>query len=153
MTATEAVSKEREIAQETGAHTGRRIKVMPILVTLVAVVFAGWLGRAAWDAYMGAPWTRDATVRVYVVTMAPEVAGRIVELPVADNQLVRKGDLLMTIDPTNYKIAVSLAEAAVEHAKVNAQNAERVAKRREELTTLSVTVEQRQTCETSALAA
>jgi len=32
-----------------------------------------------WGAYMGAPWTRDGTVRAYVVTMAPEVAGRIVE--------------------------------------------------------------------------
>jgi multidrug resistance efflux pump len=128
-------------------------QLLPILVTLATAALAIPFGLAMWDAYMDAPRTRDATVRVYVVTMAPEVAGRIVELPVADNQLVRKGDLLMTIDPTNYKIAVSLAEAAVEHAKVNAQNAERVAKRREELTTLSVTVEQRQTFETSALAA
>ena len=63
---------------------------------------------------MDAPWTRDATVRAYVVTMAPEVSGRIVELPVHDNQLVHKGDLLMVIDPTNYEIAVKSAEAAVE---------------------------------------
>ena len=90
---------------------------------------------------MGAPWTRDGTVRAYVVTMAPEVAGRIVELPVADNQFVHKGDLLMVIDPTNYKIAVSLAEAAVQQAQANAQNAEREAKRRQELTDLGVTVE------------
>ena len=76
-----------------------------------------------WDAYMGAPWTRDGTVRAYVVTMAPEVAGQIVELPVADNQFVHKGDLLMVIDPTDYKIAVSLAEAAVEQAEANARNA------------------------------
>jgi multidrug resistance efflux pump len=61
-------------------------------------------------------------VRAYVVTMAPEVAGRIVELPVPDNQFVRKGDLLMVIDPTNYRIAVQLAEAAVRQAQANAQN-------------------------------
>ena len=72
---------------------------------------------------MGAPWTRDGTVRAYVVTMAPEVAGGIVELPVGDNQLVRKGELLMTIDPTNYRIAVTIAEAAVERAEAYAQNA------------------------------
>ena len=66
---------------------------------------------------MGVPWTRDGTVRVYVVTMAPQVAGQIVELPVADNQFVHKGDLLMVIDPTNYKISVSLAEAAVQQAR------------------------------------
>ena len=71
---------------------------------------------------MGAPWTRDATVRAYVVTMAPEVAGRIVELPVVDNEYVRKGDLLMAIDPTNFTIAVSQAEAAVQQAQASVQN-------------------------------
>jgi hypothetical protein len=94
---------------------------------------------------MAAPWTRDGTVRAYVVTMAPEVSGRIVELPVADNQFVHKGDLLMVIDPTNYKIAVHLAAAAVQQAQANAQNADREAKRRAELSNLAVTVEQQQT--------
>jgi RND family efflux transporter MFP subunit len=101
---------------------------------------------------MGAPWTRDGTVRAYVVTMAPQVAGQIVELPVADNQFVHKGDLLMVIDPTDFKIAVSLTEAAVQQAQANAQNAEREAKRRQELTTLAVTVEEKQTFATTALA-
>jgi len=54
--------------------------------------------------------------------MAPEVAGRIVELPVADNQFVYKGDLLLEIDPTNYTIAVSQAEAAVQQAQASIQN-------------------------------
>ncbi len=101
---------------------------------------------------MGAPWTRDGTVRDYVVTMAPEVAGRIVELPVADNQFVHKGDLLMLIDPINYRIAVNLAEAAVQQAQVNAQNAAREAERRQNLSTLEVTVEEKQTYESTAVA-
>jgi len=71
---------------------------------------------------MGTPWTRDATVRAYVVTMAPEVAGRIVELQVVDNKFVRRGDLLMVIDPTNYSIAVSQADAAVQQAQASVQN-------------------------------
>ena len=104
----------------------RRLRLFPLLITLATVAIAVVLGRAMWEAYMGAPWTRDGTVRVYVVTMAPEVAGQIVELPVKDNQFVHKGDLLMVIDPTNYKIAVSLAEAAVQQAQANAENAERV---------------------------
>ena len=80
--------------------------ILPILITLAAVTLAIWLGRAMWDAYMAAPWTRDGTVRAYIVTIAPEVEGRIVALPVADNQLVRKGDLLMVIDPRNYSLVV-----------------------------------------------
>src|SRR5437868_3568806 len=130
----------------------RRLRILPLLITLAVMAIAAALGWAMWDAYMGAPWTRDGTVRAYVVTMAPEVAGRIVELPVADNQFVHKGDLLMIIDPTNFKIAVSLAEAAVQQAQANAQNAEREAKRRQELTTLAVTVEEKQTFASNALA-
>jgi hypothetical protein len=40
--------------------------------------------RTAPGSRRGAPWTRDGTVRAYAVTMAPEVAGRIIKLPVAD---------------------------------------------------------------------
>jgi len=130
----------------------RHLRILPFLTTLVALAVAGVLGQAMWNAYMGAPWTRDGTVRAYVVTMAPEVSGHIVELPVADNQFVHKGDLLMVIDPTNYKIAVNLAEAAVQQAQANAQNAEREAKRREELTQLAVTKEEKQTFASNALA-
>jgi multidrug resistance efflux pump len=105
-----------------GVPARRRVHISRFLITLATVAIAGALGLAAWGAYMGGPWTRDATVRAYVVTMAPEVAGRIVELPVADNQYVRKGDLLMTIDPTNYTIAASQAEAAVQQAHASIDN-------------------------------
>jgi multidrug resistance efflux pump len=97
-------------------------RMLRVLLTLSAVGLAALLIWRVWDLYMGAPWTRDATVRVYVVTMAPEVAGRIVSLPVVDNQYVRKGDLLMEIDPTNYQIAVSQAEATVQQVEANVQS-------------------------------
>jgi multidrug resistance efflux pump len=102
--------------------TERRFEIRPFLITLAAVTLAGLLGWAMWGAYMEGPWTRDGTVRAYVVTMAPEVAGRIVELHVADNKYVRKGDLLLVIDPTNYRIAVSQSEATVQQAQANVQN-------------------------------
>src|SRR5262249_43352729 len=96
---------------ETRARAKRRIKVTPYLITLGSVVLAGLLGWATWNAYMEAPWTRDATVRAYIVTMAPEVAGRIVGLHVRDNEYVHKGDVLIEIDPTDFRIAVDQAEA------------------------------------------
>jgi len=130
-----------------------RLRILPFLVTFAIVALAVGLGWQMWRVYMGTPWTRDGTVRAYVVTMAPQVAGQIVQLPVIDNQLVRKGDLLMVIDPTNYKIAVDLTEAAVQHAQVTAQNAEREAQRRRELSQLAATVEEKQTFETNAVAA
>lgn len=111
---------------EPTARKARRspIPVISVLITLATAALAGAAGWAMWNAYMGAPWTRDGTVRAYVVTMAPEVEGRVVELPVVDNQLVHKGDLLLVIDPTNYRIALELSEAAVRQAKANAQNIE-----------------------------
>jgi len=126
--------------------------LVPLLLTGFAVLAAAAMMWAMWQAYMASPWTRDATVRVYVVTLAPEVAGRIVELPMADDQFVHKGDLLMVIDPTNYAIAVSSAQAQVDQAKVNMENDQVKAQRREELTTLSTSVEQKQTYITAAIA-
>jgi multidrug resistance efflux pump len=100
----------------------RRRPVLPFIITMIAITVAGMLGTTMWNAYMGAPWTRDGTVRAYVVTMAPEVAGRIVELPVADNQFAHKGDLLLEIDPTNFSIAVSQAEASAQQAQASIKN-------------------------------
>ena len=128
-------------------------RMLAVFITLAAVALAILLGRRMWEMYMGAPWTRDGSVRAYVVTMAPEVDGRIVEIRVSDNQLVRKGDLLMVIDPTDYKIAVTLNEAAVQQAQAVMQNAEREARRREQLSDLSVTIEQRQGYRAQATAA
>jgi multidrug resistance efflux pump len=103
-----------------------RIPVAPILLTLGTVAVAALLAWATWMAYMAAPWTRDGTVRAYVVTMAPEVAGRIVKLTVADNQLVHKGDVLFEIDPADYRIALESAQAqakrdaaALDYARAN----------------------------------
>src|ERR1700686_587810 len=107
-------------------HIKSRIPLAPILITLGTVAVAALLAWAMWQAYMGAPWTRDGTVRAYVVTMAPEVAGRIVKLPVSDNQFVHKGDVLFEIDPSDYRIALERAQAqaqrdgaALDYARAN----------------------------------
>jgi RND family efflux transporter MFP subunit len=121
------------------------VHALPVLATLVAVALAALLGWGAWQYYMGTPWTRDGAVRAYVVKVAPQVAGEIVSLPIADNQFVHKGDLLMLIDPRNYAIAVRQAQAAVEQAQAVADNARAEMIRREKLNDLSVTMEERQT--------
>ena len=132
MTATEVTPKRGKAVDDPGAFRSLepapreperpRMRIMPFLLTLATVALAGLLGWGMWEVYMGTPWTRDATVRAYVVMMAPEVAGRIVELPVGDNKYLHKGDLLMVIDPTNYTIAVSQAEAALQQAQASVQN-------------------------------
>jgi multidrug resistance efflux pump len=111
----------------------RRVRLLPFVITAVTVAVAAGLSWLMWESYMGTPWTRDGRVRVYVVTIAPQVAGTITQLPVKDDQFVHKNDLLMEIDPTNYKIAVEVAQAAVEQAKAMSENAKAEAERREKL--------------------
>lgn len=60
------------------------------------------------------PYTSQAIVQAYVVRVAPEVAGRVVELGVTDNQKVKAGELLFRIDPQPYQIALNQAAARVD---------------------------------------
>jgi len=151
-----APNAERSIAwlpEVTARKPPPRRRILPVLITVFAVGFATVLGRATWNVYMASPWTRDGTVRAYVVTMAPEVSGRIVGLPISDNQFVHKGDLLMVVDPLNYAIAVRLDDAAVQRAQAEMQNADRQAKRRLALPDIAVSVEQQQAYQTQAITA
>jgi multidrug efflux system membrane fusion protein len=55
------------------------------------------------------PRTDDASVRANVIEIAPEVSGRLTELPVKDNEFVKKGGLLFVIDPRPYEYALQQA--------------------------------------------
>jgi multidrug resistance efflux pump len=152
----EQITRRRNsgVLQLLARDSGRsRTRVNPILATLGTIAIAVLLTAMMWQAYVAAPWTRDGTVRVYVVTMAPEVAGRIVELPVTDNQFVRKGDPLMVIDPTNFAIAVRQAEAAADQARALANNAQVQSDRRQKQTNLSISAEEQQTFASTARSA
>ncbi|MBI0083242.1 HlyD family secretion protein [Commensalibacter sp. M0402] len=107
--------------------------IIRIILTLIIVAMAIILGVALWDTYMIAPWTRDGRVRVYVVKIAPEISGTIVQVPVRDNQFVRKGDPLFVIDPLRFKIAIQQAEANLENAEANLALQHRNAMRRKGL--------------------
>jgi multidrug resistance efflux pump len=78
------------------------------LITLVLfVLLFGWTLVA--DRLT--PYTSDASVRTFVARTVPEVSGKVIEVAVRNNQIVRTGDLLYRIDPTPFKIAVERAEA------------------------------------------
>jgi membrane fusion protein, multidrug efflux system len=80
--------------------------------SLGIVAGAVLLGLAAlWRANYH-PRTDDAEIFANLIGIAPQVEGPIVELPVRDNQFVRKGDLLFVIDPRPYQYALEKATAA-----------------------------------------
>ena len=78
-----------------------------LTILVLSVVLFGWTLIA--DRLT--PYTSDASVRTFVVRNAPEVSGKVIEVAVRDNQIVRAGDLLYRIDPTPFRIAVERAEA------------------------------------------
>jgi multidrug resistance efflux pump len=57
------------------------------------------------------PYTSQGTVQAFVVRMAPEVAGRVIEVNVADNQRVKGGDVLFRLDPQPFELSLQQAEA------------------------------------------
>jgi len=127
--------------------------IMGFVATAVVFAAAILIGRILWVHYMDEPWTRDGRVNADIVDIAPDVSGEIVGLPVHDNQLVKKGDLLMQIDPSHYQIAVEQAEAAVAARKAELQMRRDDANRRADLDSLVVSKEGREDAADTASAA
>jgi multidrug resistance efflux pump len=60
------------------------------------------------------PFTTQAKVHAFVVPIAPQVSGNVISVEVQNNDQVIAGQVLIRIDPTNYKLAVATAEAALQ---------------------------------------
>ena len=122
----------------------RRWRVVRLLATVVILACACLAAALVWQFYVTAPWTRDGRVRVQVASVAPQVSGQIVELRVSDNQNVAKGDVLYVIDPVDFDISIATAQAELENREADLQVKRTQAARREALTTLSTSVEEKQ---------
>ena len=91
--------------------------IVSITITLLLLAIAAYLLVQMWQLYMMVPWTRDATVRVDVTNIAPEVSGTVTKTFLKDNQPVKRGDKLFEIDPMRFQLAIDQQQAAVESAK------------------------------------
>jgi membrane fusion protein (multidrug efflux system) len=86
---------------------------VPLIVIAIAAYFWATSGRFV--------ETDNAYVQQDKVTIAADVAGRIVTVNVRENQVVKAGDLLFRIDPDPYRIAVAQADAAIAGAQVEVE--------------------------------
>jgi multidrug resistance efflux pump len=103
------------------------------LATGIVVLIALILAWALWWHFFRSPWTRDGRVRVEAVNIAAQINGQIISLPVADNQSVKKGDLLFEIDPIDYQLALTQAETTVKTREYDLKIAQADAERRQKL--------------------
>jgi hypothetical protein len=68
-----------------------------------------------------APSSADVRVIKPVVNVVPQVGGRVLEVPVEPNRLVKKGEVLFKIDPTPYELAVKGLEAQLANAEASSR--------------------------------
>ncbi|GGC59089.1 efflux RND transporter periplasmic adaptor subunit [Marinobacter halophilus] len=88
-------------------------KLLRVGITLLVVAIAVVAGSWVWNHYLYSPWTRDGRIRADVITIAPDVSGWVTQLSVKNNQAVKQGDLLFTIDDTRYQAVLAEARAKV----------------------------------------
>lgn len=88
-------------------------KGLGVLVSLAAFVAVILLVTLTIQRIDLRPRTDDAYLQADLVHMAPDVSGRIVELPVRDNQTIHRGDVLFRIDPVPFRLRVDQAQATV----------------------------------------
>ncbi|MBH3461554.1 HlyD family secretion protein [Pseudomonas putida] len=118
-------------------------KFFSLLATLLVLTAAVVIGRQLWLHYMTTPWTRDGRVRADIINVAADVPGYVVDVPVRDNQQVKKGDVLIRIDPEHYRLAVEQARALVASRKSTWEMRKVNARRRADLDNLVISKENR----------
>jgi multidrug resistance efflux pump len=92
-------------------------KIMKYLLTgLIVAVAVIMVLLKYWD-YVTNPWTRNGQVRAQVVQITPRVSAPIVKLPIADNQLVKAGDLLFAIDPRTFEATLEQKRAQLDNTR------------------------------------
>ncbi|WP_263261485.1 HlyD family secretion protein [Pseudomonas sp. RIT-PI-S] len=126
-----------------------------LLLTLIVVALAVVLVWRMVMYYMFAPWTRDGHIRADIVQIAPDVSGLIEQVPVHDNQWVKRGDVLFTIDQDRFRLALRQAQAGLADRKETLAQAQRESKRNRGLGNLVAKeqLEESQSRETRAQAA
>jgi membrane fusion protein (multidrug efflux system) len=103
----------------------------PLVITAIVVLVLAIIGFFIWFAHRNQVSTDDAYTDGNTITMVPKISGYVVDLYVDDNTHVRKGDLLLRIDPRDYLTAEAQARAQLALAQaqvISARDALRVAR-------------------------
>ena len=111
---------------EKGKDGDKPAKRKPLWPWVVGgVVVVGFVAVVLWIIYSPTPnvWSDDAYVTAHYATIAPQVAGQLSTVDVEDNQPVRAGQLLATIDNRDFLTSLANAEAMLERDQAQVANA------------------------------
>jgi RND family efflux transporter MFP subunit len=142
-----SVARRRGVVLRIARILSRRVATVGIAVVAVLVALV------TWDQYNAGPWTRDGRVRVQVASVAPEIAGKITELRIVDNQFVHKGDILYVVDPFDFDVALRTNKAVLQQKAADLNVKDLQSDRRRRLSDLASSTEEKQIYEGNALQA
>jgi membrane fusion protein (multidrug efflux system) len=108
-----------------------------VAIALLAIVGIGYVAFPIFRSFTHES-TDDAFIDVHFVSVAPKIAGRVAVVHVDDNQLVKKGDLLVEIDPRDFQVALAQAKANLAKDKATQVQANVNEKRAQDLFTKKV---------------
>jgi membrane fusion protein (multidrug efflux system) len=122
-----------------------------LIIVVVLLIVGGAFGYYLWSR--GKISTDDAYVDGHIYTITPRVSGYVTGVLVGDNQRVEKGQVLLTLDPVPYEVALAEASASLAEAEATltsldlgvplelTQTAQRVRAARADLSSLRKTLE------------
>jgi membrane fusion protein (multidrug efflux system) len=100
---------------ESEQPTSRRRVIIIAVVVVVALIAVGVWWRSTYTED-----TDDAEVNGHLIQVSSRIAGQVAKVYVNENQVVKAGDVIAELDPSDYKVAVENAEAALASAQANA---------------------------------
>lgn len=117
----EVASPPEEKAADLKPSTLRNPRVRRAL--LIAGVVVAIIAILLWLYYRNRESTDDAQVNAHIIPIAPRISGSVIDVLVKDNQSVKKGDILVRLDPRDFQAKLDDAKAALALAQSRAQAA------------------------------
>jgi membrane fusion protein (multidrug efflux system) len=136
----EKSSEHRHEDGSSGKEKKRTLFRRPGMIVTIAVLAIVGIGYGAFAMFPSFTHesTDDAFIDVHFVAVAPKIAGRVAVVHVDDNQVVKKGDVLVEIDPRDFQVALAQAKANLAKDKATQVQANVNEKRAQDLFTKKV---------------
>ncbi len=122
----EVTNDQEQVQHPTPEPTPKKKNRKPLIFAVagVAAIVAGNFGYHYWQYASTHEETDDATVSGHIHQVSSRINGTVSEVDVNDNQLVKKGQLLVKLDPRDFEVKVLQTKAALASAERQAQAAQ-----------------------------